>query len=556
MPEASIFGPPTRQGTLGIAKPATAAPRVEGRNVARLAPATPAPARSAAPSSRSSFGGFRSRVPQFGNSVGESIAAIGFLLSQAAAGFRGQKTPLQQIRENQLAEERNQLNIMGATVNFLTKAQASIGSAPAGQRDAMVKAFQKINADFGGLVDDSVLADMGKLNNMAGLASTLKDLNVAERDIVLSLAGGNREKAVELLGDSDLMERLAESTDYTNRPIVQQKLGQMLELPPPELLANITDPATGRIDVTFPMFQALNERIKQANPDEAFSDGELGTLRRNWEAYGFVTPEMRATRAEVRTEQALGKGDELSSAFTARETALADGNAELAKALTQRINKLTTGGDNQAIVGVSPEGIQYPARFIPDTGTFEVDRGNGFEPMPVNFTPMRLPSVQAATAEDAISRKGRTAGSKQITKTRADALDGASTIESQTTTLGSLLVDTRKLPPGATGIVGNITNAFAGYLSQLDPTLGEDFVQLMTGGATKAEFDAFRLRARSAIASSVGEVAGEQSGRITKEELAITERALKLFESGASKDAIENVLQELLIQKLDRKSVV
>lgn len=101
------------------------------------------------------------------------------------------------------------------------------------------------------------------------------------------------------------------------------------------------------------------------------------------------------------------------------------------------------------------------------------------------------------------------------------------------TQLSSILGKLDALGPGVTGVRGIVGSAAGGVVGQLNETLGAIMTEQITG-VDEAQLQSFRVESRAALARSITQFSGEESGRFTEQERALTNQALALLAPDAS----------------------
>jgi hypothetical protein len=134
---------------------------------------------------------------------------------------------------------------------------------------------------------------------------------------------------------------------------------------------------------------------------------------------------------------------------------------------------------------------------------------------------------------------------------RDKSLRAASSAGERIVTLTSLNDDLQKMGSGgltgqgAIGFTGSLAEEIGGRLAQINRSWGNNFSEMISG-ATLGEVASFRLQSQMMIAQSVSIVAGEQSGRITKEERELTALATALAENAKDFSQLDASLQTLM----------
>jgi hypothetical protein len=116
---------------------------------------------------------------------------------------------------------------------------------------------------------------------------------------------------------------------------------------------------------------------------------------------------------------------------------------------------------------------------------------------------------------------------------REEAAELAATAAGNLANIAAVNLTADSIIEGATGLSGLIVENIAGPVGQLNKSVGDNISQIVAN-ADVEEITSFITKARSIIAKSVPTVVGEESGRITREELRITERTTKLADTMAS----------------------
>jgi hypothetical protein len=131
-------------------------------------------------------------------------------------------------------------------------------------------------------------------------------------------------------------------------------------------------------------------------------------------------------------------------------------------------------------------------------------------------------------------------------KERRGAAEISRAIAGRKTQISDLLGQMKELGPGAAGVRASIARWSSGLLGQLNRDLGQNVAKLISN-ATTEELQQLHVSARALIASSIQQLTGEESGRITEAERQLASQALALLEPEASFDQIVAAAEMLSI---------
>jgi len=105
--------------------------------------------------------------------------------------------------------------------------------------------------------------------------------------------------------------------------------------------------------------------------------------------------------------------------------------------------------------------------------------------------------------------------------------------------------------PGATGVRGAVSEKVGGLISQVFGTSAGDSVSAVISDASPEEVRAVRTRARNLVAKLIPEISGDNSGRYTEQERAITEKAQASLDPTASIDQVVTAAKTLMSLSLE-----
>lgn len=450
-----------------------------------LAPTGPAPPQNSPLAAvGGALQGTPSSAPQFNDNP---LGAIGLILSNAAAGFRGQELPTQKIARNQLAQQ--QINLQQLRVNLdAVKAGVDmfIGLDPDDPRTSA--AIDRFAAQFsqtlGPGFTESLNAGLELARNQGQEA--INGL-VEHQERIQGLCGLDQKCIQDAASNAALMNQFNETADQERLPAIVQKLQLIGEIVGDEAVQALKADGFTVSD------------LQQFPGEFAFTPEEIRTVTRNKQIQdaliplGFKPPDLdrlqqerlvvEATAAAFRPPAAGPTPLREDRLLDLKRQAEADGDEEAVAIFDAAIEKATT------IVGRTEQDI--------------------------GATPGEAESVAAGEAARA----------------------GAANIA----TFSSLLSEIERAGEGAGGIRGLLGSTGAGLLGQLNTGLAEGFSEAVTG-VSPAELTSIRQRARTVIAQSITQLTGEESGRFTEAERRMTEEALRLLEPGASFEQIRGAL--------------
>lgn len=112
-------------------------------------------------------------------------------------------------------------------------------------------------------------------------------------------------------------------------------------------------------------------------------------------------------------------------------------------------------------------------------------------------------------------------------KAREEANEASQRLAAKASTIQEMVTTLQRVGPGAVGVRGAVTAELGGFLSQINEGLGQ-FTAQGISGARLEDVQEFQTQATEFVARSITLLSGEESGRFTEPERAITETATAL----------------------------
>lgn len=155
---------------------------------------------------------------------------------------------------------------------------------------------------------------------------------------------------------------------------------------------------------------------------------------------------------------------------------------------------------------------------------------------------------------DVVSFKAEVASAtttaRLIAKRREDATEKQATIQTEIVNIADALNKAQSDTGGdITGMRALLAQRVGGLLGQISPDLETGFSTIL-GGATPEQVAAFQVQVRTIIAQNIETISGEESGRFSEMERAITELAVQASRPGASQAQVTAALSALLKFKI------
>lgn len=233
-----------------------------------------------------------------------------------------------------------------------------------------------------------------------------------------------------------------------------------------------------------------------------------------------------------------------AEALSKRMVAAAEaGNIVLAERLNDNLKKLTQPPED--LGGLQDARVELE----------EIIANPDASPEAVSDATRRLAETEDAIKKD-VTITGRTAedvadkaAAREKVKTEANFTDQMldKTLEIRTV---SGVLRQAKSEVGVSGARGALASAIGGVAGQISQPFGEAVQNIISGGASGEDITAFRTNARLLVAQMIPEVSGEQSGRFSEMERAITESTLRALRPEASKEQVVTAISELMAFKI------
>lgn len=298
-PRQSARPPPVNIAALPAARPALSSGAVpEGTK--SVAAGTAPPAASKRPSI----------IPQFKDNP---IAALGLILSEVAAGLKGQPSPVAALQARQTQQSLHDIKLLKTAVEGLKTGIEIAKSLPPDQLDAFIKQYAR-NFENAGIVDfGETLAAAVADKNPERIAKIIEALE-ENAEFVAIVCGTNQACWIDYATDDKKIAFLNERTDAKNLETIPAKMGAIMDalnaFDVAEFSKTVDDPAgfeqeladlprdqEGNLSLTSKDFTTLNGFMDK---DVRLTPSELGTVKRNPEilrAHGIVTAEEQKIEA-------------------------------------------------------------------------------------------------------------------------------------------------------------------------------------------------------------------------------------------------------------------
>jgi len=153
--------------------------------------------------------------------------------------------------------------------------------------------------------------------------------------------------------------------------------------------------------------------------------------------------------------------------------------------------------------------------------------------------------TQRQTTPGIISAKAKEAAAINVQKLTSSLASFATTLQAA-----------KELGDGVAGYRAAVSQFLGGRLSQIDAGLGNAATQAISGTSVE-ELQDFRLRAQNMVANTIELFTGEESGRISESERALTQKAVALTTPSASFGQIKRGLETIMVfamVKLDQQA--
>lgn len=241
----------------------------------------------------------------------QPLSAIGLLLSNVAAGLRGQQLPSERLMALHQEERTRQLQEARITFQTITEGAAFLRRVPPGQRDA---AADRVNEVLTRVLPDFDIRDFTGSGQakLSEVAPDLQTLTPEAQQLVLSAtraAGGDAQAMLEVTTDPRFMERVRAFDDEQNRSSILAKRGVLLQA----LQQAGVDPR--QVSLGLGEFEAVNQQLP---PQLQLTRGEMRTLRGDvtlQQSFGIESPSLTQFRQQeqIRRQVSGGAGPELAT---------------------------------------------------------------------------------------------------------------------------------------------------------------------------------------------------------------------------------------------------
>lgn len=427
-------------------------------------------------------GGATGGAPQFSDNP---LGAIGLILSNFGASQRGQVLPTERIAQQQIQQQQVNLQQLRVTLDAVKQGvDMFVGLDPEDPRTSA--ALNRFTEQFVPLLGEgfreSLTAGLELARNQGQEA--INGL-VEHQQRVQGICGLDQQCIQDVASNTALMNQFNDTADQERLPGIVQKLQTIGQIVGDEAVEALKEDGFTISD------------LQQFPEGFAFTPEEIRTISRNKQIQdaliplGFKPPDLDRLQQERLIVEAT------SAAFRSDSTTQPD------------IVRLQQARDIAEAEGRTEDAAEIQA-LIEKRGTI------------VGRTPEDVGATPAEAEREAAGEAAR---------------ESASSIA----TISSLLSEIEAVGEGAGGVRALLGSAGAGLLGQLNEGLARGFSEVLTG-ATPQEITSIRQRARAVVAQSITQLTGEESGRFTEAERAMTQEALRLLEPGASFEQIRGAL--------------
>ena len=503
-------------------------------------PATPEPAPAPKPAT------LPSGVPN------NLFSRIGLVLSNVSAGMRGQVLPTERLAQRMTQRRQLEIQEMQASLSAMKQGAEMLKAIPVEQQPEFAKRFgaqwEAIQPGFADMFESLAAsrgADLGRVLDLFG----------EHAETVRVLSGGDVNVARQLAVDDDFLNRLEKDSDDNRMPMIGNKISAIMQ----KAQASIADPNTpeanqflqmvptdeqGRPILTVQNLREISQALTGEMEQYALTEPELETVgrrRKDLLSLGVVTPELEEEAVKRRLfpkgtvksfekdgRNVLGVFDEAGNLIKASDLGEKDVPAAL----------LNSGIALRAQGATVPREVFGKATDFLNTLTTEQAK---------QATIKR--EQQVPIAEKTRLKEEEKAVIKVKTKLATDKANLAAS--------SRLLRKVSESEEGAFGVRGAAAEAAAGWIGQINPALANDFVTWVSGGMSAQQVKTLRTELQAFVAKQIKTVTGEESGRYTEAEQALTRRVVAALEVGASRESVRSaltaltMLQELQVQADD-----
>lgn len=338
------------------------------------APRSVAPARAALPPSGQQAPQTSSRSASFVSALKENpFEVVGLILSNIAAGTRGQELPTERIKRNKLVEDRSNLQRMRVILDLVDKGVGQFAGMDLNDPrtiagiDAFAGQFTPtLGEGFRDTLTSGIeLAQERGRDALKGLAEH------SER--VFKMCGLDRECILDAGRDSALMKRFDQTADQERRSAIIAKFKAIGD-------AVRTDPNGNAALAALAEKGITSTELRQVPPGFGFTEDELRTLDRDKELQdmlrpaGFRPPDLARIEAEAEAQAAATAKFRAPDAFNAQVEALVQQGVPRSVAVKVKTGAFKAATDDRgraSIVDVT-SGEQI---FPPKTERAETPRG-------------------------------------------------------------------------------------------------------------------------------------------------------------------------------------
>lgn len=271
-------------GTEGTVAAAPVAPMAAAPLAASATP-TPAAPVAAAPAAAA-----RKPLVDFNENP---LAAIGLVLSNVAAGMRGQELPTTKLAAIQATRDAQKLHQITTQLDVVERGIKIAQTMPVDQRAAFVQGFAH-NFETS-LPGTSELLKQAVANPAAGTMLT------GMKGYVEAFPKTPPELLMKMLNDKNGKEFLDQSIAGQYGQSATAKLGMWEQwiTKAGVNMAALTDPKTGLLNISKEQAGIYNEMVKKANPEAAFSEPELQYIYQNAAQHGITPPSLAGEVAKT-----------------------------------------------------------------------------------------------------------------------------------------------------------------------------------------------------------------------------------------------------------------
>ncbi len=224
------------------------------------------------------------------------FSRIGLILSNVAAGMRGQELPTTRMKRLMLEKERQELQTMQMGVNAMKTGAALIQDLSPTQREIAIQQYggqwEKVIPGFTAMFS-AIASDPRGVDDLLPLAGALGPE-------IKKISGNNRKVFMDIMTNKTLTDNMYDGLKDTRGPTIAawlkhqtDKVRQIQNNPrAAALFGDVPKDPSGNWMITISDLARINENLP---PNEQLEDIDLAILRRHPEMalqYGVMTPDL------------------------------------------------------------------------------------------------------------------------------------------------------------------------------------------------------------------------------------------------------------------------